>query len=257
MSKILGGRVPRTRLERRLAAVVAADVVGYSRLMGLDEEETVHRLRALQACVLRIVTSHDGRIVATAGDAMVFEFSSSTAALECALAIQRAVDLRNHGAFDDNKMLLRIGVNVGEVIVEADDIFGEVVNVAARLEAMAEPGGVCISHACYMQTKRNFAVNFADLGEQRLKNIADPIRAYAVRRPRPAGLAQTVPSRSAAPLLPPLSALPSSTQGEVAADPAPDPTNGDAFAAGAIVAGADPRQAKGANVVPWPGRRRA
>ncbi|MBV9287586.1 MAG: adenylate/guanylate cyclase domain-containing protein [Hyphomicrobiales bacterium] len=256
MSKILGRRVPRTRLERRLAAIVAADVVGYSRLMGLDEEETVRRLRALQACVSRIVTSHDGRIFTTAGDAMVFEFSSSTAALECTLAIQRAVHSRNHGASDNNKMLLRIGVNVGEVIVDADDIFGEVVNIAARLEAMAEPGGVCISHVCYMQTKRKFAVDFADLGERRLKNILEPVRVYAVRPPcatRPAGGIMPVSEAPAA--LSFAGAPPSAAQDTVAAHPAPDTMSRDACAAGTVIESS--RHGETAKVLPWPGRRRA
>jgi len=173
-------RASRPRLERKLAAIVAADVAGYSRLMGRDEEGTVHRLRALQAAVSRIVASHGGRTVTTAGDAMLFDFSSSVAALGCALAIQRVVHLRSRGVSDNDRMLLRIGVNVGNVIVEGDDVFGEVVNIASRLEAIAEPGGVCISQAAYLQCGRLFALDFADLGDQRLKNIAEPVRAYAI-----------------------------------------------------------------------------
>lgn len=171
---------PRPRLERKLAAIVAADVVGYSRLMGQDEEGTVRRLRALQAAVSRIVASHGGRTVSTAGDAMLFDFSSSVTALGCALAIQRLVHWRNRGASDNEKMLFRIGVNVGEVIVEGDDVFGEVVNIASRLEAMAEPGGVCVSQAAYLECRRAFAIDFIELGDLRLKNIAEPVRAYAV-----------------------------------------------------------------------------
>jgi class 3 adenylate cyclase len=176
-------RTSRPRVQRRLATIVAADVVGYSRLMGRDEEGAVRRLRELQATISPIVKANRGRIVSTAGDAMIIEFSSSVAAFHSALTIQEVVGLLNCGVDGDDKMLFRIGVNVGAVIVEGGDVFGEVVNIASRLEAIAEPGGICVSHACYVQTRGQFAVNFAYLGEQRLKNIAEPVRAYAVRRP--------------------------------------------------------------------------
>jgi adenylate cyclase len=150
--------------------------------MGRDEEGALHRLRELQAPILLIVAADGGRMVNAVGDGMLFEFSSSIAALGSALAIQQAVSQLNQGVgTNDDKMLLRIGINVGSVIVEGGDVFGEVVNVAARLEAIAEPGGICISHACYVETKRQFAVEFTDLGDQRLKNIGDPVRACAVR----------------------------------------------------------------------------
>ena len=189
-------RAASPRLERRLAAIVAADVVGYSRLTGRDEEGAVRRLCETQAAISPIVEAADGRTVNTAGDAMLLEFSSTVAALECALAIQDLVGLSNRGVPDDDKMLLRIGINVGDVIVRGGDVFGEVVNVASRLEAIAEPGGICVSHACYMQTKRQFAVNFTDLGEQRLKNITEPVRAYAVRPPGASGPQEAAPSQA-------------------------------------------------------------
>jgi adenylate cyclase len=173
-------RTERPRVWRRLAAIMAADVVGYSRLMGRDEEGAVRRLRELQAAIAPIVKANRGRIVNTAGDAMLAEFSSSVAAVDSALAIQEVVGLLNRGIDRDDKMLLRIGINVGEVIVEGCDVFGEVVNIASRLEAIAEPGGICLSHACCVEIKCQFVVNFSDLGEQRLKNIAEPVRAYAV-----------------------------------------------------------------------------
>ena len=177
-----------TPVQRRLAAILAGDVVGYSRLMGRDEEGALRRLRELQAVISSIIEAGGGRIVNTAGDAMLLEFSSTVAALDSALAIQEVVGLLNLGAPDDDKMLLRIGVNVGEVILEGGDVFGEVVNIASRLEAIAEPGGVCVSQAAYLQCRRMFALDFSDLGELRLKNIAEPVRAYAIAAvPNPTG----------------------------------------------------------------------
>ena len=166
----MASRTPaRPRLERKLAAVVAADVVGYSLLMGRDEEGALRRLLEFHAAIEPIVEADGGRIVNTAGDAMLLEFSSGVAALKCALAIQEVVSLLNRGLSDADKMLLRIGVNLGDVIVKGGDLFGEVVNVASRLEAIAEPGGICVSQSCYLQTRRQFDVDFIDLGEQRLK----------------------------------------------------------------------------------------
>jgi class 3 adenylate cyclase len=193
LSDALSGTSAR-RIQRRLAAIMAADVVGYSRLMGRDEEGAVHRLREFQAAIGWIIEANAGRIANTAGDAMLVEFPSSVAALDSALAIQEVVGLLNRGVDGEDEMLLRIGVNVGEVIIEGGDVFGEVVNVASRLEAIVEPGGICFSHACYVQTERQFAVHFTDLGELRRKNIAEPVRACAVRplwadagRPNPSG----------------------------------------------------------------------
>lgn len=199
-------RVATPRLERKLAAIAAADVVGYSRLIGCDEEGAVRRLRELQAAVLQIVEAGGGRLVNTAGDSMLLEFSSSVAALDCALAIQEVVGLLNRSAQVDERMLLRIGVNVGDVIVDGGDVFGEVVNVASRLEAIAESGGICVSHACYMQTRRQFAIGFTDLGAHRLKNIAEPVRAYAVRWPGSSDVEGSVPGSAAPGAFPPVSA---------------------------------------------------
>jgi adenylate cyclase len=276
------------RLERKLAAIVAADVVGYSRLTERDEEGAVRRLCETQAAISPIVEAAGGRTVNTAGDAMLLEFSSTVAALECALAVQDLVGLMNRGVPDENKMLMRIGVNVGDVIVRGDDVFGEVVNVASRLEAIAEPGGICVSHACYVQTKRLTAVNFIDLGEQRLKNIAEPVRAYAVRPPSADGVPTAASPRSAAPaVLSSVIASLSTAQKNVAAGPAREldrslaaavarhaeragnsrrspevsatrkATNRDTFAGGPIDESADHRQVNSENVLPWPGRCRA
>ena len=160
---------------------MAVDVVGYSRLTERDEDGAVRRLRELQVAITPVVESGNGRIANTAGDAMLVEFSSSVAALDSALTIQAVAGLFNRGVGREDQMLLRIRVNVGDVIVEGGDVFGEVVNIASRLEALAEAGGICVSHVFYLQTKGRFAVDFVDLGEQRLKNIANPVRAYAVR----------------------------------------------------------------------------
>jgi class 3 adenylate cyclase len=248
----------RPRMQRKLAAVVAADVAGYSLLMGRDEEGALRRLLEFHAAIEPIVEADGGRLVNTAGDAMLLEFSSGVAALECALAIQEVVSLLNRGLCDADKMLFRIGVNLGDVIVAGGDLFGEAVNVASRLEAIAEPGGICVSHSCYLQTRRRLDVDFIDLGEQRLKNIAEPVRAYDVRRPLPAGLAEAVRPRStASAFFPFVLAPPSAVQDPIAAQPARDPTNRDAVAAGAIVENVDGRQVDSAKVLPWPGRRRS
>jgi class 3 adenylate cyclase len=281
-------RAARPRLERKLAAIVAADVVGYSHLTGRDEEGAVRRLCELQSEISAIVEAACGRTVNTAGDAMLLEFPSTVAALDCTLAIQDLVGLSNRGVPDDDKMLLRIGLNVGEVIVRGGDVFGEVVNVASRLEAIAEPGGVCLSHACYMQTKRQFAVNFTDLGDQRLKNIAESVRAYALRPPNAASPPEAGWSRAASPAVFPLeNALPFAEQDKIAADLAqalggeptaaeaglaPSPGNSrrlttarpasvaksrDASADSRIVESAPRRQVESPNVLQWPERRRA
>jgi len=134
-----------SRVERRLAAILAADVAGYSRLMGLDEVGTAQVLREHRVAVDALVAQHGGRIVKTTGDGVLIEFHSVVDAVECALAIQAVIADRNEGVPPDRRMLFRVGVNLGDVLVEGDDIIGDGVNVAARLEGIAEPGGICIS----------------------------------------------------------------------------------------------------------------
>ena len=170
-----------TRVERKLAAILVTDVVGYSRLMGVDEAGTARRLREHQAAISPIVKEHGGRIVKTTGDAMLIDLSSGVAAVECAIAIQHLVEERNDKLPRDRRMILRIGINVGDVIIEGDDILGDDVNIAARLESIAEPGGIYLSRAAYEQTRGRVSARFVDLGEQRLKNIAEPVRVYAIR----------------------------------------------------------------------------
>jgi len=168
------------RVGRRLSAIVAADVAGYSRLMGLDEVGTAGTLREHRAVTDALVAEHGGRIVKTTGDGVLLEFPSVVDAVECAVAVQAVMAERNSDVPQDRRMLLRIGINLGDVLIEGDDILGDGVNIAARLEGIAEPGGICISASAHDQVRGKIAVEFADLGEQCLKNIARPVRAYAV-----------------------------------------------------------------------------
>src|SRR6516164_6384445 len=168
------------RVGRRLAAIIAADVAGYSRLMGLDEVGTVRTLREHRAIADALVAKHGGRIVKTTGDGLLLEFPSVVDAVECAVALQAVMAERNEGVPQDRRMLFRIGINLGDILIEGDDILGDGVNVAARLEGIAEPGGICISASAYDQVRGKVPVEFTDLGEQTFKNISRPIRAYAV-----------------------------------------------------------------------------
>jgi class 3 adenylate cyclase len=169
------------RVGRRLAAIVAADVAGYSRLMGLDEVGTARTLREHRKVTDELVARHGGRLVKTTGDGVLLEFPSVVDAVECAVAMQAVMAERNQGVPDDRRMLFRIGINLGDILIEGDDILGDGVNVAARLEGIAEPGGICISSSAYEQVRGKVAVEFTDLGDQALKNIARPIRAFALR----------------------------------------------------------------------------
>src|SRR5262252_4509359 len=167
---------------RRLAAILAADVAGYSRLMGEDEEGTHERLKAHhRELVDPKIGEHAGRIVKTTGDGVLAEFASVVDAVRCASEIQRAMIDREAGIPDDRRIRFRIGINLGDVIAENDDIFGDGVNVAARLEALAEPGGICISRTVRDHIRDKLSYAFEDLGEQSVKNIARPVRVYALR----------------------------------------------------------------------------
>jgi len=170
-----------TRVGRRLAAIVAADVAGYSRLMGADEVGTARTLREHRKITDALVAKHGGRLVKSTGDGVLLEFPSVVDAVECAVAVQAAMAQRNEGVAVDRRMLFRIGINLGDILIEDDDILGDGVNVAARLEGIAEPGGISISASAYDQIRGKVAVEFVDLGEQRLKNIDRPVRIYAAR----------------------------------------------------------------------------
>ena len=169
------------RVERRLAAILAADVAGYSRLMGADEEGTHERLKThLRELVDPKINKHRGRIVKNTGDGMLVEFPSVVDAVRCAVEIQRSMADRNADTAEDKRIIFRVGVNLGDVIVGDDDIYGDGVNIAARLEALAEPGGICISRVVRDQVRDKLSYAFEDTGEQQVKNIARPVRVYAM-----------------------------------------------------------------------------
>ena len=190
--------------KRKLAAILHADVVGFSRLMGEDEAGTHQALGELRGRIDPLIAAHGGRIVGTAGDSLLADFSSVVDALNCAVDMQRAVRAANEPIPPERRLELRIGVNLGDVIIDGDDIFGDGVNIAARLEALAQPGTVCISQTVYDQVRNKLDFDYRPLGSHRVKNIADPLRAYSVgvpatalrprrgRRPLVAGAAAAV-----------------------------------------------------------------
>jgi TolB-like protein/class 3 adenylate cyclase len=180
---------------RRLAAILAADVVGYSRLMGEDEAGTAKIVRERREAATPIVRSFGGRLVKTMGDGVLLEFPSVVAAVECAIAIQKMMAERNATVPEAKRILYRVGVNVGDILIDGEDILGDGVNVAARLEGNCEPGGVCVSSSAYEQVRGRIEAEFVDLGEQALKNIARPVRAYALT---PAAIAASGAASTAA-----------------------------------------------------------
>jgi len=193
------------RTVRRLAAILAADIVGYSRMMGADEEGT---LAAVKECRRELIdpkiADYQGRIVKRTGDGALVEFASAVDAVRCAIDIQRTAGARNADIPEDRRLEFRIGINVGDIIIDEDDIFGDGVNIAARIEPLAEPGTICLSGNAYQQVKGKISVDFTDLGEQKLKNIAQPVRVYCVRpdgesAPRPA---LSLPDRPSLAVLP-------------------------------------------------------
>ena len=168
-------------VERKLAAILAADVAGYSRLMGQDEAGTLARLKEHRRELIDPkIAEHKGRIVKTTGDGILIEFPSVVEAVACAVAVQRGMAERNASIPEDQRIVFRVGINLGDIIVEDADIHGDGVNVAARLEAISEPGGICISSTVRDNIGDRLDLAFDDLGEQALKNIARPVRAYRV-----------------------------------------------------------------------------
>ena len=168
-------------IERRLAAILAADIAGYSRLMGADEEGTLARLKAHRRELIDPkISEHRGRIVKTTGDGILIEFPSVIEAVSCAVAVQGGMAERNAGTPEEKRITFRVGVNLGDIIVESGDILGDGVNIAARLEGIAEPGGICISEDAFRQVRGKVDAEFTDIGEQSLKNIARPLRVYRV-----------------------------------------------------------------------------
>src|SRR5271169_5247852 len=167
------------RLQRRLAAILSADVVGYSRLMGIDEAGTLSRLNALRRELIDpTIAAHAGRMVKLMGDGALVEFASAVDAVTCAIEMQRQLREHDAGGSEANPIRFRIGINVGDIIIEGEDILGDGVNIAARIEGIAEPGGISISEDAWRQVQGKVAANFVDAGEQSLKNIARPVRVY-------------------------------------------------------------------------------
>ncbi|WP_230532232.1 adenylate/guanylate cyclase domain-containing protein [Microvirga roseola] len=185
--------MPTGHPDRRLTAILAADIAGYSRLMGSDEEGTLKQLNELRRTLVEpIIAEHHGRLVKTAGDGMLVEFASSVEAVRCAVEFQRRMAERNAATPSERPIEFRIGINVGDIIAEDDDIFGDGVNVAARLEGLASPGGICVSSRVHEDVEGKIDVTFADIGERRLKNIARPIRVFRLRLDRSEPVARSI-----------------------------------------------------------------
>jgi len=175
-------------VKRRLTTILATDAVGYSRLMSESEEETARILAAHRAVIDGIIQFHDGRIFDTAGDSVLAEFGSPVQAVRCAVEIQEALKTRNDSLPENRRMMFRIGINLGDVMVKGTDLLGDGINVAARLESIAEPGGICIASSVYDQISGKLNLQLTDIGEQALKNITRPIRCYRIQS---TGLPQT------------------------------------------------------------------
>jgi TolB-like protein/class 3 adenylate cyclase/tetratricopeptide (TPR) repeat protein len=197
-----GGVLTSARVERRLAAVLAADVAGYSRLMGRDEEGTLANLKSLRKTLVDpTIAAHRGRIVKTTGDGVLVEFASAVDATRCAIEIQRGMAAQNAEVPQERKIEFRIGIHVGDIIIDDNDIFGDGVNIAARLEGIAEPGGVCMSDDAQRQVRGKVAVTFDDMGPQNLKNITEPMRVWRLRLDGGAASPAPAPSAGSAPPL--------------------------------------------------------
>jgi class 3 adenylate cyclase len=206
-------------LERKLVAILAADVASYSRLMEIDEEGTLATLSAFRLVTDRLISQHDGRICGTAGDSILAAFGSALAAVQCAVDIQTELARSNDDLEDDRRMQFRIGINVGDVMLKDGDIFGDGVNIAARLEGLADPGGICISRGIHDHVMKKLPFGFDDLGEQRVKNIAQPVRVFRLLLDERASESQPSP---AAPSTEVEADIPSLSEGEPVA-PASDP----------------------------------
>src|SRR6266851_1853338 len=201
-------RLATKRVERKLAAILAADVVGYSRLMGADEEGTLARLKVHRRELIDLkIAEHRGRIVKTTGDGLLVEFASPVEAVRCAGEIQKAMREREGSLPEDQRIEIRVGINLGDVIIDEDDVYGDGVNIAARLEALADPGGVVISSTVFEQVRDRLPDSFEDLGDQLVKNIARPVRVYRLAQlPTPAS--PTVVSPPPLPDKPSIAVLP-------------------------------------------------
>src|SRR5713226_8787141 len=175
-------------MERKLTAILSADVRGYSRLMGEDEAVTILTLNAYREVTDSLIHQHKGRVVGTAGDSILAEFPSAVEAVQCAVEIQQTLKARNAELPVSRRMEFRIGINVGDVVVDGEQIHGDGVNIAARLQALADPGGIYISGTVYDQVRNKLALEYVDLGEQTVKNIAEPVRVYRIAMEIPSPL---------------------------------------------------------------------
>src|SRR5262245_58311459 len=177
----MSAHTPAGGIERKLTAILSADVKGYSRLMGEDDAATVRTLTAHRALMASLIQQHRGRVVDSPGDNLLAEFGIVVDAVQCAVEIQQELKAKNTDLPDQRQMEFRIGINLGDVIVEDGRLYGDGVNIAARLESLAEAGGICLSGVVYDQVKNKLALSYEDLGEQAVKNIADPVRVWRVR----------------------------------------------------------------------------
>src|SRR6516164_436728 len=169
------------RIQRRLAAILVADVVGYSRMMQADEAGTLAALKSRRTDILQpLVSKHHGRVIKVMGDGVLVEFASAVSAVQCAADLQQAMAASNRELSENRQIMLRIGINLGDVMVEGSDLYVDGVNIAARLEAIAEPGCIYVSEDAYRQVRNKVSITFDELGAQNLKNIAEPVRAYRV-----------------------------------------------------------------------------
>src|SRR5713101_8233192 len=168
-------------IERKLTAILSADVQGFSRLMGADEEATLRTLQAYREVTDSLIQQHRGRFVGSAGDSVLAEFASVVDAVQCAVAIQHELKRRNAEVPAQHRMEFRIGINLGDVMVDGEQIYGDGVNIAARVQALADAGGICISGTVHEHVKNKLALSYEDLGEQAVKNIAEPVRVWRIR----------------------------------------------------------------------------
>ncbi|HKA53540.1 MAG TPA: adenylate/guanylate cyclase domain-containing protein [Candidatus Binatia bacterium] len=175
------GQTPPVGMERKLVAIVHADVQGYSRLLGEDELATLDVLTPYLAMMRTLVQQHGGRAVGSRGDSLLAEFPSVVAAVQCAVAMQHELKARNAALPEARRVEFRMGVNLGEIVVDGEQLHGDGINIAVRLEGIARAGGICISEVVYQQIKNKLALAYEDLGEQTLKNIAEPVRVWRIR----------------------------------------------------------------------------
>ncbi len=178
--RVRGRPVAEKRVQRKLAAILAADVVGYARLMREDEEATLQTLTEYREVIAGLIDRHNGRVFNTGGDSLLAEFGSVVEAVRCAISFQEEIAICNTELPNDRKLCFRIGINIGDVMVKGDDLFGDGVNVAARLEGLAEPAGICISGSVFEQIKHKLSLGFEDLGPQEVKNISEPVSAFRI-----------------------------------------------------------------------------